>query len=239
MDPQPAPPAPSWRSVARDELRAWLVAVAMLACTLLLGGILLAGASTWMPAVGEAAADAAMPAGVFLVRALATEIGLLVPAALVLAFGAGRSVWSIAGKDLGACVGAVVAMLAINGAGSWLMSAIGEPYLGFPSLDGEPWVLAAAFGCAVVLAPVTEELFFREALLCRVFARSARPYALAVTALLFGGLHASSGGPVLLASLSILGVILGWVRWRTGSIGAAIVVHAVHNALAWIFVAGR
>ena len=238
MDSGPTFVARSWRSVVRDGLRAWLITGAMLACTLVIGGLLQAGASLTIPSARQdIASGAEPPAVVFVVRALATEVGLLLPAAVLLVWGGFRIRWRVSRSDLGACAGALVAVLSINGAGSWLMTRIGEPYGGFPSLEGDSRIIAVAFFCAVILAPIAEEIYFREALLCRVFARSSRPYALAVTALVFGALHASAGGPVLLASLSLLGVVLGWVRLRTGSIGAAIAVHATHNALACLFTA--
>jgi membrane protease YdiL (CAAX protease family) len=207
MEPAPSPAPGETSGSARRELVAWLVTMAMLACTLLLAGLLQGAAGALLPGLREAAVSG------------------------------GRIRWSIARSDLAYGAGALAAMLAVNGTGSWLMSRTGERYAGFPSLDGPRLGIAAAFACAVVLAPIAEELYFREALLSRVFARSARPCALAVTALVFAGLHAAAGGPVLVASLSILGVILGWVRLRTGSIGAAIAVHAAHNALAWCFAA--
>ncbi len=208
----------------------------MLACTFLVGGLLLAGAAAAFPGLAQdAAPNSDPPAAVFVLRAVATQIALILPAALLLVCSGQRTRWRIARGDAPACAGALVAMLATNGAGSWLMSRIGESYEGFPSLEGDRWIVAAAFCCAVLLAPIAEELYFREALLMRVFERSGRPYALAVTSLLFGGLHVGAGGAALFVSLSILGALLGWVRLRTGSIGAAIAVHALHNALAWSF----
>lgn len=224
-----------------ELLGAWLIALAMVACALLVAATLLAGAEALIPALAtEPVAGSDLPALVFVARAGATEIGLLLPAAVVLAWSARPVRRGLTKADVGVCAGALVAMLATNGAGSWLMARIGERYDGFPALDGSRGALAAAIGCAVLAAPIAEELFFREALLCRIFATASRPYALAITSLLFGGLHASAGGVVLFASLSILGLILGWVRLRTGSIGATIAVHAVHNALAFTFAcAGR
>jgi len=77
-------------------------------------------------------------------------------------------------------------------------------------------------------AGLGEELFFRGYLLTRLAERWRPWVAVAVTAALFGLAHMD----VLHSSFALLvGVLLGWVSLRTGSIRATIVAHAVNNAV--------
>lgn len=89
---------------------------------------------------------------------------------------------------------------------------------------------AAFFVAVVVLAPIVEELIYRGlgfALL--------RPYgptlAIVLTGLLFGLTH----GLVLgLPVLAAFGVIVGWVRWRTGSSFPGMALHGTFNGVALV-----
>jgi sodium transport system permease protein len=80
---------------------------------------------------------------------------------------------------------------------------------------------------------VVEELFFRGYLFTAL--RTAlRPWTtVLLTALLFGLFHIVTGGlawPRLLVT-TLLGVVLGWVRLRTGSVLPGVLVHLLHNGL--------
>ncbi len=85
----------------------------------------------------------------------------------------------------------------------------------------------------VIIAPIVEELIFRG-LIMRGFIRNY-PKALAIfyTALLFALFHLN---PWQFPATFLLGLILGWVRIRTGSILAAITGHAMHNGLVFLTV---
>jgi membrane protease YdiL (CAAX protease family) len=97
---------------------------------------------------------------------------------------------------------------------------------------------AAAFVC--VVAPIAEELFFRGF----IFGALRRWHipiaghdlgtwaAAAVTAVLFGLVHAGSASPQYLVPLGIFGFILCLVRWRTGSLYPCMALHSVNNSLA-------
>ena len=53
------------------------------------------------------------------------------------------------------------------------------------------------------------------------------------TALIFGLFHFVTHGGLSLGRLvnsTILGIVLGWIRWRSGSIWPGIVMHTCHNA---------
>lgn len=86
--------------------------------------------------------------------------------------------------------------------------------------------MALAYGAAVVLGPVAEELVFRG-LLFRLCRRHWGLWPSAVlTALLFGIVH---GEPWFLFGLIPLGILLAVIYESTGSLTAAAIAHAVHN----------
>jgi len=86
------------------------------------------------------------------------------------------------------------------------------------------WVVWLVLG----LTPgMCEELFFRGLIFSGMRRLGAWP-AVLVTALLFGLAHASI---YRLLPTFILGVLLGVVRWRSGSVVPGIVMHAVNNGL--------
>jgi uncharacterized protein len=101
------------------------------------------------------------------------------------------------------------------------------------SLMGSP-VLLAAFGVmAVTVAPLFEELFFRgfiQPLLSRTFGVVA---GILITAIVFGLLHAPEYSLAwqYAVAVSIVGVVLGWVRSASNSIIPSTVMHGAYNAV--------
>lgn len=94
-------------------------------------------------------------------------------------------------------------------------------------LGDEPMPLAVVWLVLGLLPGVCEELFFRGF----VFAGLRRLGAvsgLVLTALCFGVAHASI---YRLLPTFTMGLILGLVRWRTGSIVCSVIVHTVNNGL--------
>jgi len=88
-------------------------------------------------------------------------------------------------------------------------------------------LLALAFVPAIV-----EELFFRGWFFSAL-ERAVRPLtAILITGVVFGSFHLFTGG-VLLAErvlpTILLGIILSWVRWRSGSVLPGIALHMLHN----------
>jgi CAAX amino terminal protease family protein len=85
-----------------------------------------------------------------------------------------------------------------------------------------------------ILAPITEELIFRGAILrvlLDAFGHKGRWAAIVLTALIFGIIH----GNIAQASHAfILGIALGWMYVRTCSILPGIVFHWVNNSIAYI-----
>lgn len=106
----------------------------------------------------------------------------------------------------------------------------------------ESWLVTLLF--ATVLAPAYEELLFRRVLFGRLW-KGGRPLlGLVLSSAAFGLAHmAGSGGTPLENALlfllySTMGAVMGWVYWRTGTLWAAIGVHALHNLVTSLLVLG-
>ena len=85
----------------------------------------------------------------------------------------------------------------------------------------------------VVLAPLGEEILFRgflQKFLEEHWQDVTR--AVLVTSLFFAIIHLN---PFWLIQIYILGVILGFLAWRTGSIWAGFILHAANNLVALLF----
>ncbi len=82
---------------------------------------------------------------------------------------------------------------------------------------------------AAVLIPVGEELFFRGLLLRGFLLRYGRRTALLLTATLFAIVHFNPWG---LLSIFLVGLFLGWLVLRTGSLWCACLAHGVYNLVA-------
>lgn len=85
----------------------------------------------------------------------------------------------------------------------------------------------------VVLAPVVEEMIFRGVIF-NGFQKNYSPVgAIFFSALLFALFHLN---PWQLGPTFLLGLLLGFVRLRTGSLLATIVIHALHNGMVFLSV---
>jgi membrane protease YdiL (CAAX protease family) len=107
---------------------------------------------------------------------------------------------------------------------------------GLEQLEKQPMILAIFGVMAITVAPLFEELLFRgflQPLFSRTFGVVA---GILLTAALFGGLHAPEYKFVwqYAVAVSVVGVVLGIVRYRTNSIIPSTVMHACYNAVAAI-----
>ena len=85
-----------------------------------------------------------------------------------------------------------------------------------------------------ILAPLAEEIVFRGAILRRllsVLGDNKHWVAILISALLFGAVHANLAQFVHAA---LLGLLLGWMYYRTDSIIPGVVLHWVNNTVAYI-----
>jgi membrane protease YdiL (CAAX protease family) len=89
-----------------------------------------------------------------------------------------------------------------------------------------------AFFFAVVLAaPILEEVLFRSIILDG-FLKNYKPLkAILLSAFLFGLMH---GNLVQGIGAFVMGILLGWIYWKTESITLCILLHFANNLLAFI-----
>ncbi|MHB8970590.1 MAG: ABC transporter permease subunit/CPBP intramembrane protease [Pirellulaceae bacterium] len=93
-----------------------------------------------------------------------------------------------------------------------------------------------------VVQPVCEEFFFRGYLLHGLRDRFSGPGAVLISSLLFGLFHVLN--PTLLTPerflpTTLLGLFLGWVCYRTGSVLPGMVLHILHNGLLLVVAQNR
>ena len=97
-----------------------------------------------------------------------------------------------------------------------------------------PFEALLVIGGAAVVAPIAEEMIFRgffQGQLEAGYGDATR--AVIYSALLFMILHFN---PWWALQIYLLGMVLGYLTWRTGSIWPAIVLHALNNLLAVLLV---
>ncbi len=85
----------------------------------------------------------------------------------------------------------------------------------------------------VLVAPVVEETIFRGFLYPVIARRLGVSAGIAITGILFGLMHAAQLGGALgqIGLLILVGVVLTWVRARTGTVEASFLVHLGYNGL--------
>lgn len=83
-----------------------------------------------------------------------------------------------------------------------------------------------------LLAPILEELLFRGAVEGYLLRVSNNPwYAIIVSSLIFGVVHMN---PAQIPFAFMLGMVFGWLYWRTGSLMPGIVGHVFNNSVATV-----
>ena len=97
--------------------------------------------------------------------------------------------------------------------------------------DGLTHTVMGAFTISV-LAPLLEEVMFRGAIQGYMMRRMRAPWAAIIAAaLVFGIFHMN---PVQVVYATLLGVVFGWIYYRTGSLMSVIVGHVLTNTIATI-----
>lgn len=88
---------------------------------------------------------------------------------------------------------------------------------------------------AIAIAPaVCEELFFRGYFQTALLQKFPWWGTILISAAVFGVFHISVGGLVILErvlSSAMLGLLLGWICWRTSSVWPGIALHVTHNGV--------
>jgi membrane protease YdiL (CAAX protease family) len=241
----PAAPAPS-------RPRVWTVFVAFVVMFSLaaIGSALLfviaianrlaPGARPDPDAVAAAAAAAFASSSVKAWSAIATAAPLLIVALVAGALSRERLVprLSLARSNLsaGALGAATVCALAISSTFDAAFGALGREPTGTidlltRSIAGlPPGELAVALLLVGAILPLAEELFFRGYLQTRLCQRFGGWPGIVVTSALFGLAHLDW---IHSTSAFLIGLYLGWVALRAGSIRPTMIAHAANNTL-WV-----
>ncbi len=126
---------------------------------------------------------------------------------------------------LPACIGLLIATSLVLPEDSLEIHQLLEPLLGLKLI----WKVLVIIS-AVVLAPVSEELFFRGIVQSMLRKYLGKPWpAVIVTSILFGLLHYDT--PQNVPALILFGAVLGYVYERSGRLYPAILTHALFNAV--------
>ena len=81
-----------------------------------------------------------------------------------------------------------------------------------------------------VMAPLLEETLFRGAILGALLRRTGNPWhAIIISALIFGIFHMN---PIQVVYATLLGMVLGWIYYRTRNLLSVIVGHVLNNTIA-------
>lgn len=85
-----------------------------------------------------------------------------------------------------------------------------------------------------LLAPVSEEIVFRGAILRNLLSSPRLPVwaAIALSAFFFALIHMN---PAQMPHAFVIGLLLGWMYWRTGSILPGVAYHWANNSVAYVF----
>jgi membrane protease YdiL (CAAX protease family) len=123
-----------------------------------------------------------------------------------------------------ATVAAHASLLVVQGSLGWLppLTAAGP----LERVAQQPLGWAVALLGATVWAPLMEELGFRGALQRPLERRWGPAAAIAVSAIVFAVVHLDAWG---LPSRLLTGLVFGFAAWRTRSVWAAILLHAISN----------
>lgn len=81
----------------------------------------------------------------------------------------------------------------------------------------------------VLIAPLTEEVLFRGVIMHGLLGRYRASVAILVSGVLFGLLHVL---PWQVVPTAIIGIVLGWMRVRGGSLLLCLWAHLINNAMA-------
>ena len=95
------------------------------------------------------------------------------------------------------------------------------------SLESTPYQIYLFLMGTVILAPICEEIFFRG-FVQAAYERHSPRYGYIITGILFGSYHALNGISDVVPA-TILGVAMGYLAHRTGSLAPAMLFHAAAN----------
>ncbi len=145
--------------------------------------------------------------------------------------------WRPPGSALLQALRALLMVLPVVAFSGWLVEQVwkdprgSNPLLEQVLTSGDGLALFCFAITATLLAPLFEETLFRGVLLPVVGARLGGAMAVLVSAGVFALAHLSLNE---LTPLFVLGLGLGWLRWRTGRLACSVLMHALWNGLTFL-----
>ena len=120
-------------------------------------------------------------------------------------------------------------------AGMFFLNLCSE-FLGLPDLMQDTFLAMShnVFGIVsiAIMAPLVEELLFRGAIQGHLLRKGMNPWAaLFIASAIFGIVHMN---PIQIPFAFAIGMIFGWLYYRTGSLIPGIVGHFINNSIACI-----
>ena len=137
-----------------------------------------------------------------------------------------KSFGEVSGKTIGLSIPLIVAgMLFIN---------LCSEFLGLPDLMQDTFRAMSrnVFGIIsiTIMAPLVEELLFRGAIQGYMLRKGMKPlHAILIASAIFGIVHMN---PIQIPFAFAIGLIFGWLYYRTGSLVPGIVGHFINNSIA-------
>ena len=142
-----------------------------------------------------------------------------------------KSFGEVSGKTIGLSIPLIVAgMLFIN---------LCSEFLGLPDLMQDTFRAMSrnVFGIIsiAIMAPLVEELLFRGAIQGYMLRKEMKPlHAILIASAIFGIVHMN---PIQIPFAFAIGLIFGWLYYRTGSVVPGIIGHFINNSIACIQIA--
>ena len=135
-------------------------------------------------------------------------------------------------KQWAVLIWAVIAALGMVIPFTWLQENMPE----LPNWieDQQEQLLSNYWGYLAIglMAPLAEEIVFRGAILRTLLSSRLSPYgAIAISAALFALIHMN---PAQMPHAFLIGLLLGWMYYRTDSIVPGVVYHWVNNTVAYV-----
>ena len=137
-----------------------------------------------------------------------------------------KSFGEVSGKTIGLSIPLIVAgMLFIN---------LCSEFLGLPDLMQDTFLGMSrnVFGIIsiTIMAPLVEELLFRGAIQGYMLRKGMKPLnAILIASAIFGIVHMN---PIQIPFAFAIGMIFGWLYYRTGSVVPGIIGHFINNSIA-------
>ena len=139
-----------------------------------------------------------------------------------------KSFGEVSGKTIGLSIPLIVAgMIFIN---------LCSEFIGLPDMMQDTFRAMSrnVFGIIsiAIMAPLVEELLFRGAIQGHLQRKGMKPlYAILIASAVFGIVHMN---PIQIPFAFAIGLIFGWLYYRTGSVVPGMIGHFINNSIATI-----